>query len=161
VANQVYLNEVHLRYTAEAYSLLNAAFKAARLKGHTATTPKQTMLPKVAALTTLVVMELRPFRIVDPTMPVGSVLAHAANQQFCVELASSILRKDFTYFDASKMKRWFTFLHSLRAKSLETYLFQLENYGVAENVQVIDISLDLPVIEMLILFYELHQSRRD
>jgi hypothetical protein len=160
VHDQVYLNEFHLRHTAEAYSLLNAAFKAARLKGHTPVSPKQTQLPKVAALTTLVIMELRPFRIADPTGPIRSVLAHTANQQFCVDFAVSVLKKDFNYLDSSKMKRWFTFLHSLRSLSLRPYLFQLESQGFANDQQVIDIAADLPNIEMLILFYELHLSRR-
>ena len=158
-ADEVACSHDDILRATEAYFLLSEAYKIERL-GHAPQDAKHTKNPKKAALTAITTFHFRPFRLVDENrQPLNSV-SRIANLQFALDFAATILKDDFAYLTRDMQFCLFRFLRSVNLSSLaESTADQMR--GEFKTRYVIDIEPDLPIVEMLVLFFELHGSGDD
>jgi hypothetical protein len=151
---EVHCNHSNIARCVEAYFLLSEAYKVVRL-GHEPRDAKHTMNPKKAALTALCAFAFRPFRLADPTRPPMSTVSSVANLHFVLDFASTVLLREFSNLSRDMHLRLFRFLRVIRIAALDEYISD-QRANAVKHVYTPDIDRDLPVIEMLVLFFELH-----
>lgn len=115
------LAEDHAQHLAEAYFLVNEAYKAHRQYGD-----HKTQLPKIAAITSTVVATINPLRPAKPPAKATAVTTYA-NPLFALRLAASII--DFP-FHTQPWVRTMWFCDGIRTDTLpclDGYLEQTRN----------------------------------
>lgn len=145
-----------LARAVEASFLLGEAYKVERanLTFRDAVRAKN---PRKVALTALGVFLFRPFRLVDGAREPVNTISPLANLQFVLDFATTVLGRDFSNYTRDMQQRLFRFLSATAVDCLGEYRHdQLQ--GVQRSRYPIDIETDLPVIELLILLFELHGS---
>jgi hypothetical protein len=141
-----------LARVTEAYFLLSEAYRIDVL-GYAVDDARGTASPKKAALTMLAIFLFRPFRIMDPTLPLRDPIAIVANQILAMRFAASVLKTDFAAMRPEMQARLFLALYEPNLQSLRTFV---ANQTANVHAAVYDIELieDLPLIELLIFAFE-------
>ena len=150
---ELHLNDDNLVRASLAYYLLNEPYKIWRLAHNPPDDERLTEPPKKAALQALTLMATRPMRLVDPLLPPVQDLSKTPNQALALRFAMSVLEEDFTDLSAAMQNRLFNFLNSTRMICLEDFLAD-QTYGNHKRVYDIDITPDLPAMDILTLFFE-------
>ena len=138
---------------------MSEAYKVERLIGHLAEDPRLTQAPKKAALCALAVMAFRPLRLVQPNVSPRQYLSVYANQTLSMQFAGSVLQESFLDLTVVMERRLFNFLNGAGMTCLAEYT-RVQQAGQYQSIYAIDITPDLPQMDMLILFFEQNWKQR-
>ena len=152
--NEVNYNPDAVIRAVEAYFLLSEAYKVARLR-HSADDIRRTKNAKKAGLTALAIFALEPFRLINASAPPLTTVSTLANLMFALEFGATVLNRSFSHLTRAMQLRLFRFLDGQHLQSLGEYV-SVQMLGRRARRYTVDITPDLAVIEMTILFFELH-----
>lgn len=139
------------RFVAEAYFLLSEAYKHRRLRQGAATQE-----PKIAALMSMAIMAVWPFRPIRP-LDVQRPETVVSNPIFAVFCASSIIDNDLSGLNEDMKRRLYNFLYNIRLPSLSGYITEISVGSKRSNDRYsVDLSdVELATADALMLIYEL------
>jgi hypothetical protein len=148
------LREGRVRLATRSYFVLNEAYHRWRIEeGH------YTQPPKIAALQSLCIMRIEPFRLIEP----GNALTTAEarpNEIYAVAVASAILGIPINKQGQEKTDQWLRILDlwsSYTCESIESIIQDAE-YQISRNrtdyrINILDV--DMPRINSLVTIFEL------
>lgn len=141
---------------ARAYFILNETYKNWRIEdGH------RTEEPKIAALQSMAIMSIPPFRPRDPTN-VTTIAAARCNEIYALAAASSVIRTDIDRGTNNFYLRLLDVLSDARSETLEPFVVDIGlgiDQDFAHYVRTVHPS-DKPMINSLITIFELLSGAR-
>ena len=158
-ANELYANDDEFLRTAQAFCLMTEAYRQRRgempdvvLNGAQLSTTER------SAISTIAIMQFRPFRIPSSVGLVLHPWAPVANQDLALACAGVILDREFTHLTSEMQHRLFDMLGRIggrggpRVRCLKQYI-EDQRAGRYLKSYEIDITRDMPLIDSLILLY--------
>lgn len=151
----VTLSNAALWQAARAHFLIMDAYKADHFSGD------RTEDAKIAAVTTMAILALKPFRTLDPNNVI-SPWAARANELFAVRLSGPILNSGLPELAESDRMAWlFNFLAEVRVLSIITFIEDIASgrlqpaYEIKLSEKSEDGRSDLGQLSALMLLYHL------
>lgn len=154
LASEIALDLDEMARVTEAYFLLNEAYKVAR-PAQSAEETSRSIGPQKVALSALAVFAFEPFRQVRPNQPLLSAPSDLVPLHFVLDFAKTVLQDAAFELTHDMQMRLFRFLDHQVMHALGQYQ-QDQVVGIFKLRYAIEIDLDLHVVDMLILLFELH-----
>ena len=172
--SEILLDERNLIDVVEAYFLLSEAYKAERLPAQGMSEAHLTEPPKIAAMTAVAIMMFKPFRRADGLAAVRQPHTRIANQVFAMSCAASFVENDFGSLSFEMSRRLYNYLQWVSSSALAGY-FADRLEGHREDIYTVNLAAsgftsssgivmglpnfdhrasDLPMIDMLVVFFE-------
>ena len=150
--DSVYMKPSRAEVIANAYFILNHAYKKLRMKDGHNTRPE-----KIAALTSMVIMRAAPFA---PTQPhnVKTFEEMYCNELFTIYTTSAIMYRDISKkLDRNSTFRFFRILQEFKSETIEPYIAdkRLKNQTTANDYNLEMLDKDKIGSDVIITLYEL------